>query len=526
MKKAVTAIFLLLMLASCAKKEPTTEQKLSSASAPVVLSGLTDMWRLGDSLNMASAAALLDKKEFAEEAAFALSNLASPAVNNLVLSGMVDGRDNDARLLYFRLAFINNPADDFIISRVMAHYGKYKGNAAAAVNLAAGNESTALKAAAGFEKNKVFLEPGLAKEFILKIGEKRYASLYNFLESVCLTHRELKPFAKWAMHRIKKAGGISYNFSDEVIEKNNYFKKDLNNPVFQAVSGTYKAWHTANPDILVKDDILFFYYRTGDGTDRISLMTVPYQIFNGKNMIDYPNNPIIGTSQKGFDSRGVLDPSAVIFDGKVFLYYSGIGDTEDSIGLAVSKDGNNFEKYEKNPVLTGRAPDIILKDGVLYMYYVMVNKSGGYSIYLATSIDGYNFTPFGNNAVFSPDTNQEAWDSKSVTTPRIFEKDDVYYMMYCGDKKYRDYPPFFGLAFSYDLLHWYRSTQNPVFSRGKKGEFDDGAIWFGDLFPYNNKWYLYYEGWGGGASHNAEYGAGGRSQIGLAAGEFNIEELL
>ena len=49
----------------------------------------------------------------------------------------------------------------------------------------------------------------------------------------------------------------------------------------------------------------------------------------------------------------MLDPSAVVFNGKIFLYYSGLGDGEDSVGLAVSKDGNNFTKYEKNPVLTG-----------------------------------------------------------------------------------------------------------------------------------------------------------------------------
>jgi predicted GH43/DUF377 family glycosyl hydrolase len=526
MRKTTMAIALLLLLVSCAKKEPSIEQKLSSPETAAVLSGLSDMWRTGDAVNMASAAALLDKKEFGEEAAFALSGIASPAVNNLVLSGMEDGKDNDARLLYFCLAFKDNPADEFIVSRVMTHYAKYKGKARTAINLVTGNESMALKAAASFEKDKIFQDKRLSREFILKIGEKRYGLLYNFLESVYLTHRELRPFAKWAMHRIKKTGGITVNAADRVIEKNNYLKKDKNNPVFPTVPGTYKAWHTANPDILVRENGLFFYYRTGDGTDRISLMTVPYQIFSGKNMIDCPNNPVVGTSLKGFDSRGVLDPSAMEFGGKVFLYYSGIGDIEDSIGLAVSGDGYNFEKYEKNPVLSGRAPDVIVKDGVIYMYYVMVNKSGGYSIYLATSTDGYIFRQYGSGAVFSPDTREGAWDSKSVTTPRIVEKDSVYYMVYCGDDKFRDYPPFFGLAFSYDLLHWYRSTQNPVFSRGKKGEFDDGAIWFGDLFPYNNKWYLYYEGWGGGASHNAEYGAGGHSQIGMATGEFNIEELL
>ena len=86
--------------------------------------------------------------------------------------------------------------------------------------------------------------------------------------------------------------------------------------------------------------------------------------------------------------------------------------------------------------------------------------------------------------------------------------------------------PYFGLAYSYDLINWHRGFKNPVFSRSAKGAWDDGGIWFGQMFEYRNKWYLYYEGWGGGKSHEDEYGGGGRSQIGLATGEFDIKDLL
>ena len=204
MRKITMALSLFLILVSCAKKEPSVEQKLSSPEGKAVLSGLSDMWRAGDAVNMASAAALLDKKEFGEDAAFALSGIASPAVNNLVLSGMEDGKDNDARLLYFCLAFKDNPTDEFIASRAMSHYAKYKGRAHTAINLVTGNESMALKAAASFEKEKIFLDKRLSREFILKIGEKRYGLLYNFLESVYLTHRELRPFAEMGHAQDKK----------------------------------------------------------------------------------------------------------------------------------------------------------------------------------------------------------------------------------------------------------------------------------------------------------------------------------
>ena len=132
---------------------------------------------------------------------------------------------------------------------------------------------------------------------------------------------------------------------------------------------------------------------------------------------------------------------------------------------------------------------------------------------------------FGGKPVFTYGA-EGSWDSRSVTTPRIVERDGIYYMIYCGDDRYLDYPPFFGLAFSYDLVNWYRSSQNPVFSRGAKGAWDDGGIWFGEAFPYKDKWYLYYEGWGGGESHEKEYGPGGRSQIGMATSLVAIEDML
>jgi predicted GH43/DUF377 family glycosyl hydrolase len=292
------------------------------------------------------------------------------------------------------------------------------------------------------------------------------------------------------------------------------------------VPGTFKSVHTANPDILTANEMIYFYYRGGDGNDRIGLATVAESAFNGNNFSDYPRSPLVDIGKNSFDDLAALDPATVYFKGQVFMYYSGLGKKGvDGVGLATSKDYYVFEKYKKNPVLAGRAPEVVLKDGIIYMYFVAVNEYGGYSIYLATSTDGYNFTPYGNAPVFNFGPGRE-WDSKSVTVPRIREKEGVYYMFYAGDDVYRDYPAYFGLAFSYDLVHWYRGTQNPVFSRGKRGAWDDGGIWFPEVFPHKSRLYLYYEGWGGGESHEKEYGPGGHSQIGLAVSEYSLEDML
>lgn len=108
------------------------------------------------------------------------------------------------------------------------------------------------------------------------------------------------------------------------------------------------------------------------------------------------------------------------------------------------------------------------------------------------------------------------WDGYSLTTPRIFSEDGVYYMVYAGSNEYRDYLYNFGVAVSKDLHHWKKYSGNPVFSRGNKGEWDEGAIWFGTTEKINDTYYMWYEGYGGGKSRDKEYAEGGCSQIGLA----------
>jgi predicted GH43/DUF377 family glycosyl hydrolase len=111
------------------------------------------------------------------------------------------------------------------------------------------------------------------------------------------------------------------------------------------------------------------------------------------------------------------------------------------------------------------------------------------------------------------------WDSHTVETPRIFEENGRYHMFYCGSDRYSDYPAHAGLATSTDLVRWRKFEGNPVFSRGEAGAWDEGAIWFTTVEKIGGRYYLWYEGYGGGDSRTKEYGSylqGAKSQIGLA----------
>ncbi len=520
--KALTAALLLFFIASCTEKKQGIKERFDSGNNASIKSALTDMWRLNESGNMVDSLKFLEDENLYPYTAKTLALIDSPMADMIVAGRMQGAKNIKGHLLYFLLSVKNRKLPDDVTAFIKANRNNFSDGEKILADAALfRNKSGAVLTFDGIDK----LDGVSLNEICLLAGENKYRQAVPFLTSL-KKNPDLSGPAARALNLINSKNIIKYDFKDRVISNNPYWEKYKSNPIMPIVQNSYKSWHTANPDIVMDNNMMYFYYRCGDGHDKICLATSPMEIFDGINFADYGKNPIIRNGAKGaFDDSAALDPATIRFNGKVFLYYSGLGEGDDSIGLAVSKDYYAFKKVKK-PIIKGRAPEVIIKDGIIYMFYVLPNAKSGYSIYLATSSDGYNFKKYSDKPVFEPAPDINTWDGKSVTTPRITEKNGIYYMIYCGDNKYIDYPPFFGLAYSYDLVNWHRGTQNPVFSRSVKGAFDDGGIWYGQLYEHNGKTYMWYEGWGGGPeSHDKEYGPG-RSQIGLAVSEYMIEEML
>jgi predicted GH43/DUF377 family glycosyl hydrolase len=310
--------------------------------------------------------------------------------------------------------------------------------------------------------------------------------------------------------------------SDHPADSNHFvWHRHPGNPVFPAVPGTWREAQTANPDLLLIGETYFMYFRgQRNGHDRIGVATIPRDRFDGVTWEIHPE-PIIDVGPKGsFDENHALDPAAILFQGKVFLYYTASSPREDrAICLAVSHDGIHFTKYENNPVVIGGAPEVVLRDRVFYLYFwKQVPGKKGFQIHYATSLDGYRYQePIHSLAL--PVGPEGSWDSFTVETPRIFYENRLYYMMYCGSDRNKDYPFHAGLATSKDLVHWKRYDRNPVFSRGGEDQWDEGAIWFTTVEKVNGRYYMWYEGYGGGTARSEPYGSylkGGKSQVGLA----------
>jgi predicted GH43/DUF377 family glycosyl hydrolase len=293
------------------------------------------------------------------------------------------------------------------------------------------------------------------------------------------------------------------------------------NPVFPAAAGTWREAQTANPDLLLNGGTYFLYFRgQRGGHDRIGVATIPKERFDGFTWNIFPE-PVIDVGGPGsWDERHALDPAAVLVAGRVFLYYTGSSARADrAVCLAVSDDGLHFQKYEQNPVIVGGGPEVVFRDGTFYLFFwKQVPGRKGFQIHFATSADGYHYTEPAQSLAL-PVGPEGSWDSYTVETPRIFSEGGLSYMVYCGSDRNKDYPFSAGLATSPDLVHWTKYSGSPIFSRGDEGQWDEGAIWFTTVEKINGRYYMWYEGYGGGTARTEPYGSylkGGKSQVGMA----------
>ncbi|HSQ75243.1 MAG TPA: hypothetical protein VLT13_06785, partial [Bacteroidota bacterium] len=223
------------------------------------------------------------------------------------------------------------------------------------------------------------------------------------------------------------------------------------NPVIGPSGSTWKGHGTGSPEFLAFQGRTFLFYRgngvlPGKGKTAYDRIGVAEVLDIGTMRLKYRDLnkgfPVVDIGSAGeFDDAGAQTPAAVAFKGQIYLYYSAVGKGPNSIGLAVSTDGEQFKKIGR--VLEGRGQDVLVVRDTLYMIYQKVDPAG-HKVYLAYSLDGKKFTAASEHPVFSGAEGR--WDAKSISTPRIWESGGVYYILYGGSTDYLDEPEFFGLA--------------------------------------------------------------------------------
>jgi predicted GH43/DUF377 family glycosyl hydrolase len=161
------------------------------------------------------------------------------------------------------------------------------------------------------------------------------------------------------------------------------------------------------------------------------------------------DTPVLIPTQGSWDSKSIGTPRVLKASGTYMMWYTGTDDSgTTAIGLATSTDGENWTKYQQNPVITrgdagsweadGTSAPAVLLDGTIYrMWYAGYSNSlKKIQIGYATSLDGKTWTKSAGNPAMSGTTG--GWDQDVMSSPSVFKEDHSLNMWYQGADMWQD----------------------------------------------------------------------------------------
>ena len=255
-------------------------------------------------------------------------------------------------------------------------------------------------------------------------------------------------------------------------------KRNPDNPVLRAVPGTWEAvWFVVDTVIRV-DDKFYMYYSSSDESDKRNSQLGLAISKDGITWTRYNENPIW---KLGNWKNFLRDVRVYLFDDERFwLYYS---DGDQHIDLAHSTDGIHWENFKRNPILKVSQDweyhvmqESVLKiDDKWYMWYSTYGGNKPRVTGTATSKDGINWTKYEGNPVL-PLGKPGEWDDYSAFQPYVFYQDGYFHMIYTGSSRENGTGYRCGYALSEDGIQWVKSPDNPIIIPGQEGAWDAGKV--------------------------------------------------
>lgn len=185
---------------------------------------------------------------------------------------------------------------------------------------------------------------------------------------------------------------------------------------------------------------------------------------------DAPSEPVL-TPVDGDDDHGsdnIYAPDVVrVSDSLCLMYFGGQGgDGHDRIFLATSTDCHHWAPWpdREDPeaiIDNGSAnhvndPSVVVVDGTWYLYYTVAATGEDDRIHLATSTDGFTWSPQG----LVLDVGESgSWDSWKVGRPAVIHRDGAFWLYYDGNDTTARHV---GVATSTDGRSFTRHPANPL----------------------------------------------------------------
>jgi hypothetical protein len=242
--------------------------------------------------------------------------------------------------------------------------------------------------------------------------------------------------------------------------------------------------------------------------------SVPYSLsfdLNAQKVLAVGESPLLLPGRAGeFDSDGVMPSCLVRSNNLLYLFYIGWNRAVDvpfrnSIGLAISNDGKNFEKAFHGPIMDRgifdpcfvASCDVLERSGGFVMWYLSAlkweqtnnDRKHFYHIKYATSHDLINWKREGKIAIDFLDSSEYA-----ISTPRILrDKTGLFRMWYSyrGGVKNQTYR--IGYAESENGLDWIRKDNELKLALSNDG-WDSEMLCYPFLFESQNNLFMLYNG--------------------------------
>lgn len=262
----------------------------------------------------------------------------------------------------------------------------------------------------------------------------------------------------------------------------------------------------------VSGNIFKIYFSTRNLNNQSFTGFLLIDITRPHEILEVAENPVISPGALGeFDDSGAMASWLARYDGMRFLYYIGwnLGITvpfRNSIGLAVSQDGEEFKRYTSGPIIdrSMREPHFSASCCVLpgrdkwRMWYLSCTgwkmqqgkPQHRYHIKYAESSDGISWKRDGVVAIDHTDESEYA-----ISRPSVIQDGDCLKMWFSHrGSSYR-----IGYAESFDGIHWTRLDKFCQIDVSKSG-WDSEMIEYPFVFDHNGRRYMLYNGNGYGAT--------------------------
>jgi len=201
--------------------------------------------------------------------------------------------------------------------------------------------------------------------------------------------------------------------------------------------------------------------------------------------------------------------SRVISDsGQYWMWYNGQSLTYPgwgwTLGLATSPDGLDWTKHGSNPILEPgsegawdsgyRGQVAVLKGDGLYEMWYSGSDGGPWQTGYATSTNGIDWNIYAGNPVLTVGGGG-SWDEQEANAPTVIEDGGLYQMWYHGCNP--DYSVCsIGYATSTNGLDWSKHAGNPVLT-GTEGGWDEGTALWPSVVKDGSTYKMWYYGGGG-----------------------------